>query len=195
MSIFSLDDWCSYWSGQGCSSNSLFSLLFSLDCELPPAVCASSPIRWIAHSIWNTLTSRSENKQSIFPQSQETVLGKDFQSELVCATWKAAFSLAVIDSDSLNPSRSYPSHSVGSRVACVVDIPNPARPDVYNCTKSRRLRAGQGAWWKAASGVPFSSSAGFGSFGKGAWPEFAAPWTLTLKLPEWLPNLSCWRCL
>lgn len=143
MSIFSLDDWCSYWSGQRCSSNSLFSLLFSLDCELPPAVCASSPTRWIAHSIWNTLTSRSENKQNISPQLQETVLGNDFQPELVCATWKTAFSLAVIDSDSLNPSRSYPSHSVGSRVACVVDIPNPARLDVYICTKSRQETTGR----------------------------------------------------
>lgn len=58
-----------------------------------------------------------KTNEIIFPQSQETMLGMDFQTELVYATWKAAFALAVIDSDSLNPSRSHLSCLVGSRVA------------------------------------------------------------------------------
>lgn len=42
---------------------------------------------------------RDQRTNKIFPKSQVTVLGK------VWATWKAAFSLAVIGSDSINPSR------------------------------------------------------------------------------------------
>lgn len=101
---------------------------------------------------------------TIFPQSQETVLGKDFQTGLFCATWKAAFSLAVIGSDSLNLSRSYPSHSVGSRVARAVDTPNPARLDVYVCTKSRQEtapgRAGssvESCFWSPISAAALAS--------------------------------------
>lgn len=43
---------------------------------------------------------RTENKKkNILPQSQETMLGKDFQTELVCAPWKTAPSLALTDND------------------------------------------------------------------------------------------------
>lgn len=113
------------------------------------------------------------------------MVGKDFQTELVCATWKAVFSPALIDSDSLNPSRPYPLHFIGSRFAHFVETLNPMWLDVYTCMKGGRglPQAGQGAEWKVASGASFSST-GFGSFGEGVLPEFAAPWKLTLRLSE-----------
>lgn len=92
MSIFSLDYWCSYWSGQHSSSNSLFSLFFSLNMHL--AQYGGLLIASEIPSCWEQKT-----KKNIFPQSQETMLGKDFQTELVSATWKAALSLALTDND------------------------------------------------------------------------------------------------
>lgn len=77
MSIFSLDDWCCYWSGQHCSSKSLFSF-HSFEYELPPAVWASSPIWWSTHSIWNTLTSEIRKQVEYFSLITRRGAGKGF---------------------------------------------------------------------------------------------------------------------
>lgn len=85
---------------------------------------------------------RKQNKKNIFPQSQEATLRKErISKQLVCSTWKVALSLVQIDSDSLNPSRSCPSHLVHSRFASVIYILMPAGLDVCICTKSREETA------------------------------------------------------
>lgn len=98
---------------------------------------------------------RDQRTNKIFPKSQATVLGK------VWGTWKAAFSLAVIGSDSLNPSRSHASHLVGSMIARVVGTLNPVRLDVHVCVKSRQETApgGGGSLVKSCCWSPSHSAA------------------------------------
>lgn len=79
--------------------------------------------------------------------------GKNFQTACL---WKVYLSLAQIDSDSLNPSKSCPSRPVHSRIASVMYILMPTGLDVCMCTERRKETAlhkvgrlkNMFSWWR-----------------------------------------------